>query len=201
MGGRDSGRKPSSKKCTTTDDYRKLDIRYLRRCGLLKPGRVSTVRWSTGGKLTGGVTIRAFVGCIELDYKVRSLGTDWKMKRVSVNLVRSDCHLGGSRQWFECPTSSCRRRVAILYGGEIFVCRTCRNLTYPSQYLPPWERSILKADRIRDRLGWKPGIFNGLGWQKPKGMHWRTFERLVADYRAYERIGLRGLSDLINFRG
>jgi hypothetical protein len=36
---------------------------------------------------------------------------------------------------------------------------------------------IRKADKIRDRLGWMPGIVNGSG-QKPKGMRWQTYWRL-----------------------
>ena len=39
-----------------------------------------------------------------------------------------------------------------------------------------------KADRLRDKLGWEPGILNGNGI-KPKGMHWRTFERLKAEQK------------------
>ena len=33
------------------------------------------------------------------------------------------CQYGGARPWFLCP--SCRRRVAILYGGAVFACRHC----------------------------------------------------------------------------
>jgi hypothetical protein len=35
-----------------------------------------------------------------------------------------------------------------------------------------------RADRLRVRLGWEPGILNGNG-SKPKWMRWRTFERLA----------------------
>jgi hypothetical protein len=42
------------------------------------------------------------------------------------------------------------------------------------------ERTVRKADRLPDKLGWEPGILNGNGI-KPKGMHWRTFERLKAE--------------------
>jgi hypothetical protein len=34
---------------------------------------------------------------------------------------------------------------------------------------------------LRRRLGWEPGILNDNGL-RPKGMHWRTFERLVAQH-------------------
>lgn len=74
--------------------------------------------------------------------------------------------------------------MAILYGGGIFACRHCYRLAYPSQR-KTWDgRARLRADGIRARLGWEPGILNGLGL-KPKGMHWRTFERLFAEYDAF----------------
>jgi hypothetical protein len=42
-------------------------------------------------------------------------------------------------------------------------------------------RATRRADRLRARLGWEPGILNGEGC-KPKWMRWRTFERLAAEY-------------------
>lgn len=184
-------------KRSTTDDYHKLDIRYLARSRLLEPGTIATVRWSSGGHHTGGIGIRVLVDGVELDYRIRSVGGQWERKLHLVNFTTTECSLGGARKWFECPTPSCKRRVAILYGGEIFVCRHCRRLTYPSQCLPAWERAILKAERVRDRLNWQPGIFNGLGWNKPKGMHWKTFSRLVHKYAVLADEGLSGLSERV----
>ena len=40
-----------------------------------------------------------------------------------------------------------------------------------------------RADTIRRRLGWEAGIANPEG-SKPKGMHWRTYERLKAEHDA-----------------
>jgi len=96
---------------------------------------------------------------------------------------RTACNLGGQRLWFRCPARGCGRRVAILYGGGIFACRHCYKLAYPSQREPSYGRARLRADRIRAKLGWKADILNG-GGVKPKGMHWRTFMRLLAEYEA-----------------
>jgi hypothetical protein len=57
-------------------------------------------------------------------------------------------------------------------------------LAYPGQRETWDDRGARKADRIRDKLGWEPGILNGNGW-KPKGMHWNTFERLTAQHDAF----------------
>jgi hypothetical protein len=38
-----------------------------------------------------------------------------------------------------------------------------------------------RADKLRARLGWEPGVLNGNGG-KPKWMRWRTFERMAAKH-------------------
>jgi hypothetical protein len=76
----------------------------------------------------------------------------------------------------------CGRRVALLYGaGKCFACRRCYRLAYPNSRERTGGRPTTQADRIRERLGWKPGILNGEG-DKPKWMRWLTFERLTAEH-------------------
>ena len=48
------------------------------------------------------------------------------------------------------------------------------------------------AEKIRARLGWEPGTLNGAGG-KPKGVHWRTFERLRAEHGALIAASLAGM--------
>ncbi|HNC53469.1 MAG TPA: hypothetical protein PLO14_14745, partial [Accumulibacter sp.] len=49
-----------------------------------------------------------------------------------------------------------------------------------------------RAEKIRRRLGWPAGIANPSGG-KPKGMHWRTFERLTAVHDACAEASLAGV--------
>lgn len=65
---------------------------------------------------------------------------------------RSDCHFGGSRPWFFCR---CGRRVGKLYLGSspVWACRGCYGLAYASQHEDAKGRGILRAQRIRARLG------------------------------------------------
>ena len=92
--------------------------------------------------------------------------------------------------------------MASLYGGSIFACRHCHNLAYECQRETDDDRAARRADTIRRRLGWEPGILNGEGW-KPKGMHWRTYERLKAVHDAHVNVSLAGMAQrlgLVNRR-
>jgi hypothetical protein len=86
--------------------------------------------------------------------------------------------------------------VAILYGGGIFACRQCYQLAYASSREGPDGRAIRRADRIRSRLGWEPGILNGSG-DKPKWMRWSTFNRLTAKHD--QLVGLACASTMQRF--
>jgi len=87
----------------------------------------------------------------------------------------------------------CGRRVAVLHGGRMFACRQCNDLAYRSQREADDDRATRRADTIRRRLGWEAGILNGNGW-KPKGMHWRTFERLQAGHDTHYNAALAGMA-------
>ena len=160
---------------TTTSNMLALDVRYLHREGLLTLGRCSNIDWCLNGKNVGTISIRAEENCILLDYSARQPCGEWEEQKYPVSLVWTPCHFGGQRAWFLCPC--CDRRVAILYGGPIFACRYCHNLTYDSTDGKLYLREHRQALKIRDRLGWR-----GESRSKPKGMHWRTFERLAQEY-------------------
>lgn len=98
-----------------------------------------------------------------------------------IHVVHSDCNMNGFRPWFCCP--ECGRRSAILYSKRAgkFACRKCQRLAYPSQSEAVGDRAHRAANNIRRRLGWKVGTANPEG-DKPKGMHWSTFEKLHTRY-------------------
>ena len=111
---------------------------------------------------------------IDLAYSYRG-----KSYRYSVQLTTTAPHYGGSRYWFRCP--SCSKRVSVLYCAGTYVCRHCLNALYGSQLQQPIDRLFSRADTIRQRLGWQSGIAHGSG-TKPKGMHSKTFDRLVNEH-------------------
>lgn len=119
---------------------------------------------------------------ITLDYRIQRNGGDWESVNEPIDLITTPCHYGGVRYWFRCPAVGCGKRVAILYGaGKFFACRHCYQLAYESQREPDYDRQARRADKLRKRLEWEPGILNGDGW-KLKGIYWRTFERLTKDH-------------------
>lgn len=200
MGGIGSGRRWHNGAKDTTDDYRSIDVRRWKRDGLLTPHQSFGWQWSRHGEVFASIQVRTESDRVILTYRHRSGGEDWMDESYSVYLDWTDCHLGGKRPWFLCPARGCGRRVAILYGGGIFACRHCYQLAYPSQRETDYDRMARRADRIRDKLDWEPGILNGNGW-KPKGMHWKTFERLTAQHDAFVQVSLVGIGAKLNLLG
>lgn len=183
----------------TTEDYRSLDIRRWRRDGLLTTGRSFGWNWTRNDETIASIQVRVQVASVVLVYRYRKNGGDWIDESYTVSIDRTQCNLGGTRPWFICPVRGCGRRVALLYGGAIFACRRCYRLSYASQRERRHDRSARRADRIRDKLEWEPGILNGEG-SKPTGMHWRTFERLRAEHDAHVGESLAGMAARFGFR-
>ncbi len=184
MGGIGSGRNWYYGAKETTDYYHELDVRRWQRDELLIPGRAFGWQWTRNGETIASIQVRVETDQVILTYRHQSGGRDWKDESYPIRLDWTACNFGGRRPWFICPAIGCGQRVAILYGGGIFACRHCYQLAYPSQRETSDHRAIRRADRIRQRLGWEPGILRGNG-SKPKGMHNHTFERLTAKHEAF----------------
>jgi hypothetical protein len=165
-------------------------VRWLQRNGLLTPGRSFGWNWTLDGETVASIQVQAESDRVMLNYR----RSDWQPMDYPVRLAWTDCTLGGRRVWLLCPARGCGRRVALLYigGSAIFACRHCYKLAYASQRETGDDRAARRANRIRDRLGWEAGILNGEGGI-PKGMHWRTFERLQAEHNVFVNASLAGM--------
>lgn len=181
----------------TTINFLRLDIRTLKRDGLLIPGRNSRVYWSRRGADIGEINVLAEACRLVISYQSEDSNGEWEAKEYAVQIERTDCNLGGQRVWFWCP--GCGRRVAVLYGREVFTCRHCRNLAYASQRETANDRAIRRADGIREKLGWEIGIANPRG-DKPKGMHWKTYWRLQDQYNALVQKSLLRMMSFLHRR-
>jgi hypothetical protein len=176
MGGYGSGPRGYSSK-DTTSGYLRLDVRWLQREGFLVPGRNSDLVWSRNGEPIGNVGMRCRMDDVVLSYRHRRHDEPWRNEEYPVPVGWTPCNYGGTRPWFHCPVVGCGRRVAILYGSGIFACRHCHQLAYESQRETAYSRALSRAQAIREKLGGSACIADPFP-SKPKGMHWRTYERL-----------------------
>lgn len=183
MGGSGSGRRDRYATKSTTDGEHGLEINWLQREGMLTPGRVSSVTWRRGERVTGTISIHAEESCLTLVYRFRYAGGDWQDVTEVVSLVWTPCHYGGRRPWFVCPR--CGQRAGKLYGTtRLFLCRRCCGLVYESQRQGASDRLMRKAHNIQTRLGGEPGAAYPFP-EKPKGMHYRTYYTLMQRYYDY----------------
>ena len=159
----------------TTDGFHDLDVRWLRRKGMLDSPSSRTITWTRGGEVTGSIRLRAQAGQVLLEYRSRGRDEQWEQFSYAIDVEWTPCNYGGMRPWLICPGRNCGRRVAVLYGGRIFACRHCYQLVYESQHEPAYFRALRKQQKICKRLGGEPG--EGIP-AKPKGMHWRTYDAL-----------------------
>lgn len=179
MGGHGSGRYARSEAAATVESRQALDIRVLARNGALSNPGMSDWRWHRIGRCTASARIHTDSQRITLYYR-HTLSGESRVEIGHIDLTWTDCHLGGQRAWMLCPRPCCGRRVAILYAWP-FACRRCHSLTYESQRAPAHDRHLGRIERIRQQLGWPPGLFNPQGG-KPEGMRRNRYWRLVIEH-------------------
>ncbi len=203
MGGVGSGTWYRFDKKTTTGDCHNLDVRYLHREGLLKCGRWFFLRWSRAGRETG--SIGGVVEGTEMSERViltyrhrRGPDGEWGDVREPVSLSWTACNFGGQRPWFVCPGAGCGRRVAVLYGpGRYFLCRHCYDLAFQSQRDNGMYRALHRAQDIRQQLGGSANMTEPLP-EKPKEMHWKTYERLWWEHHEAEMAQLAAMRERLD---
>ena len=160
-----------------TSQMTELDVRTLYRSGFIeKLTRLPSNKQLEGTDESGEVHL--FVSAQQMSFSYFHIGysSEHHPIRIVIKFDWTSCYFGGRRLWFLCP--KCGRRVAILYGGKNFYCRTCLNLAYPSENESKPNRPLRKANKIKKRLKCEPGVQNNIKF-KPKGMHQKTFDRLL----------------------
>ncbi|MDP9484967.1 MAG: hypothetical protein M3Q49_04085 [Actinomycetota bacterium] len=127
MGGWGSGKYAREGARRTTDDLLALDVRTLKREGVIAQGQEELA--VAGGALR--------------------LGLEWTPSGFA-----GKRH---PRPWFVCPVpeGGCGRRAAILYLEEsrFLLCRICLKLAYPSQREDDVLRAKRRAEKARSKLG------------------------------------------------
>lgn len=180
MGGHFSTRWNFEPVRTETDLLPSLDVRWLGRIGALAPGAVCCPQWTCRGETSGSImTVCApHHNCLILDYSTHAPGSEGESVREAIDLATTRCHYGGERTWFLCL--GCRRRRAVLFALDgRFRCRACHRLAYSSTREDTAARSHRRLAVLRSKLG---GGHAPPVWTippRPKGMHHRTYDRLV----------------------
>lgn len=189
----------------TVEECRSLDVNRWHRKGLLRPGQWFSWVWrDEDGEKEASINVTTYPDAVELSYTIWPGTEDAEKVRYSVSITWTECNYGGQRPWFVCP--KCGRRVGklYLYFGKYFLCRHCWGLAYESQREDRAYRLMRKAQKIRRRLGGSPALGDPFP-DKPKGMHWNTYRRLLreieeAEYESWiaaaERFKL--LEDVLN---
>ena len=174
MGGYGSGRRSDNPKI---EDCNSLDANQLNRGGCLKNGWSGTTTWSRNGVKISSIGMRATADYLHLGYSSKQYGSVIQ----PIPIERLPCRFGGSRAYFRCK---CSKRVVKLYSaGKHFRCRHCYRLPYSSKNESHWDRALRQRNKQRRRLSRNIGLEAYMA-QKPKGMWWRTYQRLQE--RAYE---------------
>lgn len=156
-----------------------FDVRQIARKGLLRPGAFSWHWTSNYGERVGSVGVRVASDPerVILTYQWTPYNSEPRHVECSLQIERTPCNYGGVRPWFRCP--SCGRRCAVVYygapGGR-YACRRCVRVAYLSQCEDESGRLWRRQRKVERKLAGDVGEWNG--WQKPKGMHQRTFDRL-----------------------
>lgn len=129
MGGINSGRRRSVHR-GAVEQFPVIDLRVLKRAGLLKPGECTydTLCWRNQDLET--LEVRIFVDLSDAgDASIRIAG-DVPSQRAAIECV--PCPYGGYRCYFLCPIIGARCEQLFLVDG-IFASRKAHRLTYASQ--------------------------------------------------------------------
>ncbi len=180
MGGQGSGTWYRWDKQSTFEEQLTVNIHYLKKQGWLRNGISLTLRWTCGEEESGSVGYRCLGDRVVFNFSVSSYGDDPEHYEKTVWLTHTPCNYGGTRPWFSCP--HCQRRIGVLViRGEYVVCRDCAKVRYACQQESKIDRASRRIRKIQKRLG-NDDWYNVLDlyFPKPKGMHQRTYDRIVS---------------------
>ena len=171
------------------DHCRTLDINRMIETGAIKNGRSQSGTWvwtdSETGEQKASIGYHSYAWDLNEAYlRVHYTLTDsGKAMDYNIPLIATKAHFGGVRFWFKCPVTG--RRASKLFlpsGATFFACRQAYRLKYASQSQSYEDRVINKKWKIVRKTG-------GYNYPvKPKGMHEKTFERILDRFWAQEEL-------------
>lgn len=180
MGGYGSGRTGGHPTVEACDSW-VLDLPTLKRAGLtLKSGKrgEAELRFGNGAEIQMEIDTRSAWPTVKLTHWTRTYEPEVISYPVSLEFTTPP--FGGERCWFLCPSTRQRVwRLVLPSGGRWFLSRRAYSLGYECQRVTPEERLRRRARKLRRRLGDLDGCIVNPVPDKPKGMWWSTYDRLV----------------------
>jgi hypothetical protein len=194
---------PRPRQRVCLQDGLKLNLNRLIRQGIVQPGARSGpygIQWTnnyTGEVVASGQITSDLCDRDEGWLKFEAGGFDQR-----IILIAQPRHFGGAQWYFVCPIMIMNRRASVLWmppGADRFCSRQTWGrsiVAYRSQFLGADNRAHAGQAKIKSRL---IGDCDPDEWDlppKPKWMRWRTYNRYVERYDAYEDVLDRGTFEL-----
>lgn len=155
-------------KSVKAERCKQINVHTLHRAGVLLAGS-STWMWPTPRIKNGSVGRSIGVDADEWGITLRFYIREVEYAR-RIGIARTPCPFGGNRPWFVCP--ACRTRVGVLFElSTDYLCRRCHKVSYRSQRASVCTRTWIKQGKIERILG--------PNFDRPKGMHHKTYLRLL----------------------
>jgi len=148
MGGINSGRRRSIHR-GAVEQFPVIDLRVLKRAGLLKPGECTydTLCWRNQD--LEALEVRIFVDLSNEDDASIRIAGDVPAQRTAIECVQ--CPYGGYRCYFLCPVGG-RRCEQLFLVDRIFASRKAHRLTYASQSEDELSRVRRKVRKLHRQL-------------------------------------------------
>lgn len=158
---------------STTGDLRRFSIHEIAVYGLKQRGSGFTWGWNVDGKTTASICASVqgdeYAAVLALEYTLN--GSPMKQR---IRLVASPCRFGGARWLAICPNTG--RRVAHLYiGASGAFSRHAYRHSFNSQRESSLDRSLRRRSKALAKLK----TDSPMDLSRPKGMHIRTYGRLL----------------------
>jgi hypothetical protein len=157
----------------TTGDLRRIPLQQIVIHGLKIGGASFGWQWWQRDQVTGSISAR-----VQIDECKATLVLSYVLNGASITqfirLDTSPCRFGGVRWFAFCPETG--RRVGHLYiGGRGALSRHAYGLAFNSQREGEVDRMFRRRDKLFDRLK----SSNPEMPPRPKGMHGKTYKRLL----------------------
>jgi hypothetical protein len=175
MGGVNSGRRRTIHR-GAVEQYPAIDLRVLRRAGLLSAGQCTYTTLHWGNQAPEALSVRIFIDLSDARDAsmriVRSEDYGAMAERVAIECV--PCPYGGVRCYFLCPLIGVRCEH-LFWADGIFASRKAHKLTYASQSEDELSRARRKVRKLHRQV---EGDFR---YARPRGRNrWRAMQRLKA---------------------